>query len=97
MVLNFILLQISGLKIILIAISIIIFIVKLAIKNDSSTNSSSKNPISEKELSASKKMYAICKDCTHKKMDLKTGIQCGLTNSKPNFTDICSDFKQKQF
>lgn len=44
------------------------------------------------ELSERQKMFAICKSCEHKIADMKTGISCGLTNSKPNFTESCSNF-----
>lgn len=38
------------------------------------------------------KQIEICKTCKNQKFDFKTGIICGLTNQKPNFTDKCPDF-----
>ena len=30
-----------------------------------------------------------CRLCSHQKVDLKTGITCGLTDKKPNFENSC--------
>jgi hypothetical protein len=34
----------------------------------------------------------FCKKCKKRKLDLKQGIVCGLTNEKPTFEDKCPDF-----
>ncbi len=34
----------------------------------------------------------VCKKCKKKKLDLKQGILCGLTNEKPNFEKSCPNF-----
>ena len=34
-----------------------------------------------------------CKVCSNRKMDTQTGLLCGISGAKPNFTNICPDFK----
>ena len=36
----------------------------------------------------------VCKVCTNRKMDLKTGMVCGLTDAKPAFEETCPDYKE---
>lgn len=38
--------------------------------------------------------YTLCKACTKKKFDMKTGIYCGETGQKPNFSGVCNQFEQ---
>lgn len=40
--------------------------------------------------------YEICKRCAKKNFDLKQGITCGETGEKPNFTSMCTMFKNKE-
>ncbi len=37
--------------------------------------------------------YKFCKQCTHRQLDLKTGLQCDLTNKKPDFNNTCPTFQ----
>ncbi len=37
-----------------------------------------------------------CKQCIHRKMDMKQGLICNLTGEKASFQDECSDFKQDE-
>lgn len=38
----------------------------------------------------------ICKKCKKKKLDLKRGIVCGLTNEKPTFENSCPNFDKDE-
>lgn len=38
----------------------------------------------------------ICKKCKKKKLDLKQGILCGLTNEKPTFENSCPNFDKDE-
>ena len=77
-------------KVVLLAIAIIGAIIRASNKNDK--KASTYSPLTETELSETQKMYSIYKSCVFKKMDLKTGIMCGLNDVKPNFKDSCPDF-----
>ena len=46
-------------------------------------------------LTEKQKMYNICRSCTSTKFDKKTGINCGLTGSKPNFREMCPSYTPK--
>ena len=37
--------------------------------------------------------YEICKHCLNRKFDRKSGLYCGLTNRKPDFTGECPDYR----
>ncbi len=45
------------------------------------------------QLTAKQKMYQICKTCSNYKFDMKTGVSCGLTDSKPDFNENCIHYK----
>ena len=37
--------------------------------------------------------YEICKHCLNRKFDRRSGLYCGLTNRKPDFSGECPDFR----
>ena len=38
----------------------------------------------------------FCKQCTNRKMDFNTGLQCSLTGNTPNFIDECENFTKDE-
>lgn len=41
-----------------------------------------------------KERLVYCKICQNKKLDLKIGLTCSLTNEKPTFENKCPDFNE---
>lgn len=38
------------------------------------------------------KQLEFCKQCSHRKMDFKVGLLCGLTDKRADFKIVCPDF-----
>lgn len=36
----------------------------------------------------------FCSVCNHRKMDMKQGMLCGLTNMKANFDMVCPNYEE---
>jgi hypothetical protein len=53
------------------------------------------NPAAKTSLTRSE-YIAICRQCTHKELDLNTGIICGLTKKKADFEENCMEFKKAE-
>lgn len=54
---------------------------------------SEESDISDPKTAMTRAEYiAICRQCTHKELDLNTGIICGLTKRKADFNGSCADF-----
>lgn len=51
------------------------------------------NPAAKTSLTRAE-YIAICRQCTHKELDLNTGIICGLTKEKADFEEKCDDFEK---
>jgi len=43
-----------------------------------------------------KEQLKFCRICIHRKLDLKKGLICQLTNSHPDFDERCENFKEDQ-
>lgn len=39
------------------------------------------------------RMFLVCKECLHRKVNLSKGIHCGLTSETPSFSGECPSFK----
>ncbi len=75
----------------ILGIGVVIFIISIAsrfMSSDSDDNNDYERPKITK--------YTLCKACTKKKSDLKTGIYCGETGAKPDFAGVCNRFEQVQ-
>ena len=75
----------------ILGIGVVIFIISVAnrfLPSESNNNNEYEKPKVTK--------YTLCKACTKKKFDMKTGIYCGETGQKPNFEGMCNQFVPAQ-
>lgn len=71
-------------------IGILILIITLVMRFTSSDNDDSNYEYEKPRVTK----YTLCKACTKKKYDMKTGIYCGQTQRKPDFVGVCNQFEK---